>query len=76
MPIRRYRDVSEMPPPPRPTGADLAERIRQVWSRAASLAHLDPPRGVQRFRSLEEAQEARDTHRRGRVLSRARPTGA
>lgn len=67
MPVERYRDVSEMPPPPRATGSDLADRIRDVWNRAATLAHLEPLRGVQRFRSLEEAEAARAAETRARV---------
>jgi hypothetical protein len=67
MPVTRYRDVAEMPPPPLATGEELARRIRQVWARAAKLGRLRPPRGVQRFASIEEAQEARDAATRLRI---------
>ena len=61
MGVTRFRHVSEMPPPPRVAGDDdLATRIRSLWRRAVTLCPLDPPRGVQRFRSIEEAGRARD----------------
>ena len=74
MPVTRYRDVSEMPPPPRITGEDLADRIRAVLSRAVELASLEPLPGVRRFRSIEEAQEARarETIARMRRIREAR----
>ena len=61
MSVTRYRDASEMPPPPRvPDDDDLAARIRRIWHCAVTLCPLDPPRGVQRFRTMEEAGRARD----------------
>lgn len=59
MPVWRYRSVSDMPPPPRATDADLALRIRAVMSRAVRMAKSGCPPGVQRFRSVEEAARAR-----------------
>ena len=59
MPVTRYRDVREMPSPPRATGDEIAMRIRAVWTRAVLLAGLAPRPGVTRFRTIEEAQEAR-----------------
>ena len=67
VPVTRYRDVADMPPLSAAKGADLAPRIREVLARAATLARLSPPRGVQRFRSIEEAQEARAAATRQRV---------
>ena len=70
MPVTRYRDVADMPPPPKAEGDDLARRIRQAWARAATLAGLDPPRGVQRFRTITEAQAARNEATRHRLRVR------
>jgi len=74
MPVTRYKDVSQMPTPPRIEGEDLAARIRAVWTRAVRLAQLSPRPGVTKFRSLEEAQEARaeETIRRMRRIRAAR----
>ena len=63
MPVTKYRDVSEMPPPERVTGPDLAERIRRCWERARIMGGYARVRGVQRFRSVTEAQEARQQAR-------------
>ncbi len=60
MAVTRYRDVSAMPDLPRPAGAELVRRIREVMSRAARLAGAGYPPGVHRFRTLEQAQAARD----------------
>lgn len=59
MPIERYRDISEMPRPPRPSPERLLEAIAATWERAQLRGAPDFFRGVQRFRSLEEAQAAR-----------------
>lgn len=65
MPVEKYRDVSDMPAPPRADEEELVRRIREVWERAVALAGPPRWRGVQRFRSLEEAQAAREALRRG-----------
>lgn len=67
MGVTRYRDISEMPAPPRARPEELAHRIRQAWARAAAMVGLEPPRGVQRFRTLEEAQNARSAETLARV---------
>ena len=67
MPVTRYRDVSEMPGPPRIVGDDLADRIRAVWSRAVEMAQLSPRPGVTKYRSVEESQEARDRETAARL---------
>lgn len=72
MPVTRYRDVSQMPAPPRAVGDDLAGRIRSTWARAAVLAGLSPKRGVQRFHDHEEAQAAREEDTQRRVERRDR----
>jgi hypothetical protein len=62
MPIERFRSHEEArlaqwmaPDDPR-----LLERIRRWWRTAARLSPVTPPRGVQRFRNMEEANAARD----------------
>lgn len=80
MPIERYRSVEEMPPPPRRDPRDPATwaAIRELWALAqATLPPLYPP-GVTRFRSIEEAQHAREaaTLERMRAVRRARQSGA
>ncbi|MEP0775445.1 MAG: hypothetical protein HRF46_13930 [Acidobacteriota bacterium] len=58
MPVERYRSVEEMPPPWRPP--DDAGNLRAVAAMLALYRLLGPPfpRGVRRFRSLEEANAA------------------
>lgn len=61
MPVRRYRDVAEMPEPRRAASAleGLAGACAaSVLSRAFGTSRV-APRGVRRFRSVEEA----DAHR-------------
>ncbi|MCG8417087.1 MAG: hypothetical protein MJE77_03975 [Proteobacteria bacterium] len=60
MSVSKYRNVDEMPPPPRVTGQDLANRIRAVWARARHLAGPAYVTGVQKFASVEDAQLARE----------------
>lgn len=61
MPVVKYRSVAEMPRPSRVTdAASLPARIRAVWGRAALLAPPSVvPRGVTRFRTIEEANRDR-----------------
>ncbi len=67
MPVWKYRDVSLMPPPPRPTREeDLVRRLRALWRRAARFAPTGYPPGVYKFRTIEEAQAARERNRRER----------
>ncbi len=79
MPVERFRDVAEMPPLPLASGETLTARIRAVWGRSWRLADVRWPPGVQRFRSLEEAQVARNAVVRERVRAlrqrRSRPAG-
>lgn len=61
MPVRRYRDVAEMPEPRR-LGSALeglaAACAASALSRAFGTIRI-APRGVRRFRSVEEADAAR-----------------
>jgi hypothetical protein len=62
MPIQRFRDLDAarealwlVPGDPR-----LCAKIRHVWSFAQRLAKYPPPRGLWRFRSIEEANAHRE----------------
>lgn len=69
MAIERYRDVAELPAPPRPAAARLLRAMAAVWERAHLRVSPDVPRGVARFRTLEEAQADRLTRVRARARS-------
>ncbi len=76
MPIERYKSASDMPPPPPrdPQDPSTWAAIRELWAIAAhTLPPLYPP-GVTRFRSIEEAQRAREeaTLERMRAVRRRR----
>jgi hypothetical protein len=60
MPVSRYRSVADMPRPEPATSSELAVRIRVLWNRAFLLSRPSFPRGVARFRSVEEANAARE----------------
>jgi hypothetical protein len=49
-----------MPGTPRAHDSELAERITTLWQRAMTLAPLSVVPGVQRFHTIEEANEARN----------------
>jgi len=56
MPVRKFRDVSEMEDAVwRERGPDLFGAIRRVWDFAARTVELRFPPGVYRHRSIEEA---------------------
>ncbi len=59
MPVERFRDARDMPPPARVVGERLLDTIAGVWE----WAHLCRPapieRAVRRFRTIEEAAAAR-----------------
>jgi hypothetical protein len=59
VPVERFRDARDMPPPGRVVGEGLLDTIAGV----VEWAHLRRPvsitRGVRRFRSVEEATAAR-----------------
>ena len=70
MAVERYRDVADMPPPPRTTGPELGQCIREVMMRAVRLAGAGYPPGVHRFATLDDAQEARGQVVRARAQRR------
>ena len=70
MPVSKYRSVADMPRVERAAPDELVARIRAVWRRAHLLCPPNPPRGVQRFASVEQADEARNAA----TLSRMRAT--
>lgn len=76
MTIQRFRDFEEARqalwiPPGDPR---LVERIRSCWEFASRLAPGAAPRGLRRFRTIEEANLDREewTMRRARELREAR----
>ena len=60
MPVSRYRDVSEMPPPPRPSPEELLQAIAAAWEQAHIRLPPDVPRGLFKYHSLEAAQRDRN----------------
>ena len=60
MTVERFRSIEEMPAAlARRRSSDGFERFLRHCARYRALAPRDRPRGVFRFRSLEEAQRAR-----------------
>jgi hypothetical protein len=62
MPIRKFRDVSEMEGNTwlTPGSPELFRAIRAVWDFADRTAPVSFPRGVYKHRSIEEAQKLRE----------------
>jgi len=62
MPVQKFRSVEDMPPVPRckSLDAECLRRIAALWAWSSAVSARVYPRGVFKFRSLEEAQEARD----------------
>ena len=69
MSVTRYRDISHMPRVPTDTGAPIDARIAAAWDRAHLFGRLPLPKGVQRFRSITEAQAARAADQRRRLAT-------
>ena len=61
MPVQRYRDVADMPPPPRcdPKVPATFARVRELWRFSSRLLPLFAP-GVYRYRSVDASHEARE----------------
>jgi hypothetical protein len=62
MPVQKFRRVEDMPPVPWCESLDeeCLRRIAKLWSRASAFSAMVYPRGVFKFKSLEEAQQARE----------------
>ena len=62
MPVQKFRSVEDMPPVDwcRTIDEDFFRRIAKLWSRSSALSGRVYPRGVFKFRSIEEAQEGRE----------------
>jgi hypothetical protein len=62
MPVRKFRDVSEMEDALwyERTDPALPRAIARVWDFAARVCPLRFPRGVHKYRSIDEANAARD----------------
>jgi hypothetical protein len=76
MPVTKYRSVADMPRPRSGRDETLVLRIRTLWNRAFVLSPPAFPRGLRRYRSIEEANAARAeaTHERMRSRGRKRVT--
>jgi len=73
VPVQRFRHLDDArralwtgPDDPR-----LSHRLRQLWRFAARLAPPSLPRGVRRFRTIEEANADREHHVTARVRALA-----
>ncbi len=65
MPVRKFRSIEEMDAASRDLWSDrldeaYLERLRRLWRRSAHLSPRIFPKGVIKYRSLEEAQADRD----------------
>jgi hypothetical protein len=62
MPVKKFRSVEEMPPVEWCEIADeeCFRRIARLWARSSAFSARIYPRGVFKFRNLEEAQQARE----------------
>ena len=62
MPLVRFTSLDEarLALHRRPADARLAERIRSLWRFATRAVPSEPPRGVKRFASIEDANRARE----------------
>ncbi len=68
MPFQRFRDIADVPSPKRVE--DLEERARRIqesWKNSELRGPLAIPRGVQRFRSIEDAAREREDRIRARM---------
>jgi hypothetical protein len=72
VPVIKYRSFRDMPPPEPSSDAQLAARIRALWSRAFLLCPPARQRGVRRFRSMAEANQERARETAERMARRAR----
>jgi hypothetical protein len=71
MPIRKFSSIEEMKAHKleKLTGDELVRQIEHVWTRAAALSPVRPPRGVMKFRSIEEANACRDQWEKEQIVA-------
>jgi hypothetical protein len=64
MPVQKFRSIEEMNKarPINSPGADSFERFLRLCARYWAIAPKRYPRGVFKFRNIEEAQQARAKH--------------
>lgn len=69
MPVRKFRSVAEMPPPPlrEPGTASLFEALAGHWKAGALMADLRFPPGVYRHRSVEALNAQTDVWEAERI---------
>ena len=69
MPVFKYRRVEDMPQDHwlRPGDPAIPHKIRLLWGWAGLVGPLHIPRGVHKFRSIEEMDAARDRWEQDRV---------
>lgn len=69
MPVQRFRDPDEARRALWTESSDpaLARRIRALWARASRLAPSMIPRGLRKFRSIEEAGRERQAWTEARI---------
>ncbi len=63
MPIQKFRSVEDMPRPGAQdnlSSEEVRSRIERLWSRTFRISPRVYPKGLFRFKSIEEAQEARE----------------
>jgi hypothetical protein len=62
MPLQRFRDFDEARRAlwVEPGDPELLPRIRRLWAFASRLAPGSGPRGIRKFRTMEEANRERD----------------
>jgi hypothetical protein len=79
MPVERFRDLDAARRALWAAGDDpnLVARIRRLWSISSRLVPLGIPRGVRKFRRIEDANRERDAwvERRVRAIRRGRASG-
>jgi hypothetical protein len=70
MPVKKYADAEQARRDlwVDPGDPDLARRIRGLWEFSGRLAHRETPKGVLKFRSMEEA----NAERASRAVRRSR----
>jgi hypothetical protein len=62
MPVQKFRSVEDMPRVDwcDPRAENFSRRVAALWARSSAFSARIYPRGVFKFRSIEEAQEARE----------------